>query len=139
VTARYFGNTQQLPNLGVHSTQRNESYHVVVKTRLHKHLPISKAVHTIADQTANLGRKYDAEINRNWRSLPRLLDRAAFAVVGDKLTHYALDIAMREWSATKILGDHIEDEQSLDFELGTECKSACELPIRFELPCRHWL
>jgi hypothetical protein len=46
---------------------------------------------------------------------------------------------MREWSATKVLGDHIEDGQSLDFEPGTECRSACELPIRFGLPCRHWL
>jgi len=96
-------------------------------------------VHTIADQTADLGRKYDAEINRNQRSLPRLLDKAAFAVVGDKLMHYALDIAMREWSATKILKDYIEDRQLLDFEPRTECKSACELPIRFGLLCRHWL
>ena len=46
--------TQQLPNLGAYSTQRNKSYHVVVKTRLHKHLPISKAVHTIVEQTADL-------------------------------------------------------------------------------------
>src|SRR3979411_2413780 len=68
--------TQQLPNLGVYSTQQNESYHVVVKTRLHKHLPLSKAVHMIIDQTADLGRKYDAEINHNRRSLPRLLNKA---------------------------------------------------------------
>ena len=36
--------TRTYLNLGVHSTQRNESYHVVVKQKLHKHLPISKAV-----------------------------------------------------------------------------------------------
>jgi hypothetical protein len=97
-------------------------------------------VHTIVKQTADLACKYDAEINRNQRSLPRLLDRAAFAVVSDKLTHYALDMAMRKWSATKILGDDIEDRlESLDFELGTKCKSACELLIRFGLLCKHWL
>jgi hypothetical protein len=94
--------TRHLPNLGVHSTQRNESYHAVVKTRLHKHLPISKAVHTIVDQTADLGHKYDAEINRNRKSLPRLLDPTAFATVGDKLTHYTLGIALREWSSTNV-------------------------------------
>jgi hypothetical protein len=70
-----------------------------------------------------------------------LLDRAAFAVVGDKLTHYALDIAMRKWSsATKILRDNIKDGlELLDFEPSRECKSTCELPIRFGLPCKHWL
>jgi hypothetical protein len=31
--------TRTYPNLGVHSTQRNELYHVVVKVKLHKHLP----------------------------------------------------------------------------------------------------
>jgi hypothetical protein len=67
-----------------------------VKAKLHKHLPLSKAVRIIANQTADLGRKYDARINRDRRSLPRLLDRKAFAIVGDKITGYALDRAMKE-------------------------------------------
>ena len=91
-------------------------------------------MHTIVEQTADLACKYDAEINRNRRSLLQLLNRAAFAEVGDKLTYYALDIAMHKWSATKILRDNIEDGlESLNFEPGTECKSACELPM----PCKH--
>jgi hypothetical protein len=101
-----------------------------VKTRLYKHLPISKAVYTIVEQIADLACKYNAEINRNWRSLPRLLDRAAFAVVSNKLTHYALDIVMRKWSATKVLGDNIKEQPKLlNFELGTKCKSACKLLV----------
>jgi hypothetical protein len=132
--------TQQLPNLGVYSTQRNESYHVVVKTKLHQNLPISKAVYTIADQIAELGRKYDAEINHNRRSLPRLLDKAAFAVVGDQLTHYALRLVMREWSATKAFGDRVESKlETLNFEPGTACKFVCQLPVRYGLLCKHWL
>jgi hypothetical protein len=87
-----------------------------VKSRLYKSLPISKVVYTIANQTADLGRKYNAKINRNRRSLLRLLDRVAFAVAGDKLTHYALDMVMREWSATKVLRDYIENGDLLDFE-----------------------
>jgi len=79
--------TRRLPNPGAHSTQRNESHHVVMKTRLRKHLPISRVVYTVTEQTADLARTYDAEINRNRKTLPRLLDRAAFAVVGDKLTY----------------------------------------------------
>jgi hypothetical protein len=127
-------------NLGVHSTQRNESYYVVVKAKLHKHLPISKAVHTITAQTAQLGRKYDAEINRNRRSLPRLLDKKAFATARSMLTHYALNIVMREWSTTKLLADQIENGlETLNFKPGTKCQSNCELPLRYGLPCKHWL
>ena len=59
-------------------------------------------------------------------------------MVGNKLTHYALDMAMHEWLATKILGDNIKDRlESLDFEPSTECKSTCELLVRFGLPCKH--
>jgi hypothetical protein len=76
-----------------------------VKVKLYKHLPISKAVQIITAQTAQLGRKYDAEINRNRRSLPRLLNKRAFSIASSMLTHYALGMIMREWSATKLLGD----------------------------------
>jgi hypothetical protein len=101
-------------------------------------LPISKAVHTIVEQTADLACKYNAEINHNQRSLLELLDRAAFAAVSDKLTYYALGIVMHEWSATKILRDNIETKlKSLDFEPGTEYKSTCKLPLQFRLPCKH--
>jgi hypothetical protein len=93
----------------VHSTQRNKSYYIVVKTKLYKHLFISEAVYIIADQTADLGRKYNAEISRNWRSLLQLQDKAAFTVVSDKFIHYALGIVMHKWSTTKVLGDDVED------------------------------
>jgi hypothetical protein len=61
-------------------------------------------------------------------------------VVGNKLTHYVLDIAMRKWSAIKILRDNIKDKlELLNFEPSTECKSTCELLVQFGLPCKHWL
>jgi hypothetical protein len=56
--------TQALPNLGVHTTQQGESYYVVVKAHLTVNTPISQAVQTIVKQTKELGRRYNAEINR---------------------------------------------------------------------------
>jgi hypothetical protein len=41
--------TQTYLNLGVHTTQRNESYHNVVKARLNKNMPISKAIQVIVE------------------------------------------------------------------------------------------
>jgi hypothetical protein len=85
--------------------QQNESYHVVVKQKLHKHLPITKAVCAIAEKTADLGRKYDKVINQNRQSTPWLIDPKAFAIVEQKLTHYTIEIAMHELSIAKKLAD----------------------------------
>jgi hypothetical protein len=83
-----------------------------------------------------------------------LLDLDAFRQVADLLTHYALDLVMTEWSSTKIMGLAIEEgkEEAVDFELeeeeaadcelgslGPMCPSACALPLRYGLPCKHWM
>jgi hypothetical protein len=75
-----------------------------------------------------------------------LLDKDVFLLVGEFITHYALDISIWEWSTTKRLEDQIiEDEMAFDriyklpFTLGLECKLGYELPLRYSLPCKHWL
>lgn len=123
--------------MGVHSTQRNESYHVVVKQKLHRHLLIGKAIHAIVEKTADLGRKYDVEINRNRRSSPQLMDRRAFALAGQKLTHYAIELTMRELSAAKRLANDVAEGLVLDFEPKTECIKGCQGPLQYGLPCWH--
>jgi hypothetical protein len=122
-----------------------QHYYIVAKEKLHKHLPISKAVLTIVEQTADLGRWYNAKINHDRKSLPQLLNRKAFAIAGNKLTAYALDKALRKWSKTKKMADAIEfyklhkNNYIMPFKPGTECKLGCELPLRFGLQCKHWL
>jgi hypothetical protein len=70
-----------------------------------------------------------------------LIEGRAFAIVGDKITGYALDQAIKEWSTTKIMADEIEEDhpEELHFILGTECKLGCKLPLWYSLPCKHWL
>ena len=95
----------------------------------------------ILDQTRLLGRQYDADINQQRRTTPRLLDSTAFSAVKLKLTHYALELSSREWSATKKMADDIEEgkEEEFEFDLCVGCTFSCELPARFGLPCRHWM
>ena len=128
-------------NLGVHSTQRNESYHNVVKAKLNKNMPISKAIEIIIEQTKELGRQYDAEINRQRRTTPRLLDLTAFDNVKNKLTHYALELSMKEWSSTKRMADEIKEGKDEEFEFNQDegCGFSCELPVRYGLPYKHWM
>jgi hypothetical protein len=102
---------------------------------------VSRAIQVILDQTRLLGRQYDADINQQRRTTPRLLDLTAFSVVKLKLTHYALKLTSWEWSATKQLADDIEDGKEEEFQLDPDVgfSFGCELPARFNLPCRHWM
>ena len=134
--------TKTYRNLGAHSTQRNEGQHVVVKMPLTKHLQLHKAVeHLVQDLEPLLSVHYNL-VNRQRNSRPRLLDLDAFSKVGDLLTHYCLDLMMTEWSNTKIMGLAIEagEEEAFDFDPeNPRCSLACELPLRYSLPCKHWM
>ena len=134
--------TRTYRNLGVYSTQRNEGQHVVVKMPLTKHLQLHKAVeHLVQDLEPLLSIHYNL-INRQRNSRPRLLDLDAFSEVADLLTHFALDLLMTEWSNTKTMGLAIEmgEEETFNCDLeNPECPLTCELPLRYSLPCKHWM
>ena len=56
--------------------------------------------------------------------------------------HYALDLIMTKWSNTKIMGLAIKvgEEEAFDFDLeNPRYPLACELPLRYSLPCKHWM
>jgi hypothetical protein len=93
----------------------------------------------ILDQTQLLGRQYDDDINQQRRTTLRLLDSAAFSAVKSKLTHYALELSSREWSAAKKMANDIEEgkEEEFEFDPCVGCTFGCELPARFSLPCKH--
>ena len=66
--------TYKLLNLGVHSTQRHESYHVVVKKELNPHLQLSDAIRELITHVNRLCAKYNERINDDRRHLPRIID-----------------------------------------------------------------
>ena len=104
-------------------------------------MPLSKAIQVIVDQTKELGWIYDVELNRQRRTTLRLLDPGAFSTVKNKLTHYALELSMREWMETKKIADRIEEgkEEEFEFDVDKGCSFGCELPARYCLPCKHWM
>ena len=110
-----------MPNLGVHSTQRNKGYHPITKRNLYKNLPISKAIEVIVEDLEQLMSIHNRRVDDNRKSRPTLLDLEAFERVADYLTHYCLDKAATEWAATKQAGDRIEtgkatEEEKAEFE-----------------------
>jgi hypothetical protein len=112
-------------NLSVHSTQRGEGYHPVVKKHLHKHLTLLKACHYLVEDLCDLMAKHFDRINNDRRSLPTFLDRDAFKDVGKLVTGYCLSkLAMPEWREAKRLGIELEFEDDEDWAAATLSQKA---------------
>ena len=67
-----------MPNLRVNSTQRGESYHIVVKAKLYKNLTVSAIYKAIIVKTKKLAEEYNKCINENRKTNPILIDKKAF-------------------------------------------------------------
>jgi hypothetical protein len=133
--------TSKLPNLGVHSTQRNEKQHNVTGgQRLTKHTPTSKAVEIITAEIQKLPKQYDDRVNPSRNSDPRLIDREFFKQCLRRVTHYCLDLAIAEYNRAKDLLDFLEREhRSHEFNPEIGCQTECPLPLRFGIPCQCWM
>ncbi len=133
--------TSKLPNLGMNTTQRAESAHVVAKRGLSKNLPLYKAVEKLTERLLQLDKDYDARINQERVVYPRLLDRDFFYLCLHRITHYALNLSMEELIKAKELLDTLEKRGDLydSFEPSVGCRLECSLPLRFGIPCRCWM
>ena len=85
----------QLPNLGVHSTQRNEGYHPITKRNLNKNLPISKAIDFLVNDLEQLLIIHEKRVNDDRKSRPTLLDLEAFGEVANHSSRVGGDEAGR--------------------------------------------
>ena len=102
--------TTKLPNLGVHSTQRNEKQHHVITggTKLIKNISTSQAIEIITKDLKRLPKKYDDMVNLSRLLDPRLIDKFFFQHCMRRLTHYCLELAMAEYRKAKSHLDHLE-------------------------------
>jgi hypothetical protein len=136
--------TRQYRNLGVHATQRVEGNHVLLTANLHKNLKVSDAVFRICNRLESLIKDYEQRLSRSRISEPRLIDAIFFRRVIRRVTHYCLNLCGPELLKAKelydieFLGDNIDgDNDEFNPEFG--CQQLCELPLRYRLPCKHWM
>ena len=131
--------TSQYRNLGVHATQRVERNHQVLRdsANLNKNLTLSDAVFRICNSLESLAEDYEARISSSRISEPRLIDITFFRLVLRRVTHFCLEKCSTELSAAKQLYDSSENSDDFDPEVG--CTALCQLPLRYRLPCKHWM
>jgi hypothetical protein len=130
-----------LLNLRVNSTQRNKSYHIIIKQKLNKNLSVSTTCEAIVTKTKLLAKEYNKQINNNQKNNPTLIDLKAFVKGRSKLTYYAINKTMAKWRATKDFSDAINSggEDPFEFNKVIRCLYKCELPLHYGLPCKHWM
>ena len=128
-------------NLGVYSTQRNESYHVIVKRNLNKNLTVSAAIEALVSRTSELAEDYNERINKDHRNTPILMDQQAFKNIKSLLTYYAIYRTNSEYMQSKVLAEEIKSGEKplFEFDEAIGCTFECQLPARYQLPCQHWM
>ena len=132
--------TCQYRNLGVHSTQRVEGNHPILTSNLHKNLSISEAVFRICNRLDSLTEDYEERLSRSRISEPRLIDVTFFQLVLRRVTHYCLELCGVELLQAKELYDiEVSGGEYNGFDPKVGCEELCQLPLRYRLPCRHWM
>jgi hypothetical protein len=132
--------TSQYRNLGATSTQRIEKNHDIVSANLHKDLKLSDAVFRLCETIDTLGVEYEKRLESSRISDLRLFDRQFFSLVRRRITLYAIEKCSTELLYTKVLFDEIQDgKREEEFDPNIGCQDLCELPLRYRLPCRHWM
>lgn len=131
--------TRRYRNLGVHSTQRVEGNHPLLTANLSKNLKVSEAVHRICNRLESLVEDYEQRLSRSRISEPRLIDTSFFRLVLRRVTHYCHELCGTELLRAKELYDKEDERFEDEFDPEVGCEKDCQLPLRYRLPCKHWM
>ena len=123
--------TQQMPNLGVHSTQRAESMNATLKKTLSHQISLLEACKRLVRAVDNFQAKLFDEETQSMTVRPRILDLNGFATLLGKVTTYAIHFMAPEWAAACV--------SKPDTIWQGSCLHHCIIPLRYGLPCRHWM
>ena len=88
--------TQQMPNLGVHSTQRAESMNATLKKTLSCQISLLEACKRLVRAVDNFQAKLFDEETQSMTVRPWILDLNGFATLLGKVTTYAIHFMASE-------------------------------------------
>jgi hypothetical protein len=94
--------TKRYPNLGSTSSQRAESYHVVMREITNSQLTLEEATKRLVSRVLSILRDLEISEDRSLRTYPRLLqvDNEAMKNLKCKITLYAARMIETEWPST---------------------------------------
>lgn len=121
-------------NLGMHSSQRVESYHVVLKDMTNGQLSLENSATALARTITRLIEDMDTERDNELKAYTRLAQAAAFSHLRMNITNFALIKIALEWDDLYRLMDAAVAPETP--QIGN-CD--CSILRQFGLPCVHYL
>ena len=118
-------------NLGCFSSQRSESYHVVIKAITHGQLSLENSATELCRTVVQLIQDMEAQKDQDLTQLSRLAQAPTFRHIRMSITNWALTQVAIEWDR---LCATIAPQTELDIN---NCE--CEILLQFGLPCLHHL
>ncbi|KAI9760044.1 MAG: hypothetical protein M1840_002745 [Geoglossum simile] len=123
--------TEQMANLGVYSTQRAESMNAVLKKTLNRQISLLEACRRLVKVVESFEAKLLEAETMSMTYRARILDMNGFATILGKVTSYAIGLMAPEWAAACV--------PRPDSIWRGSCLHNCSFPLRYGLPCRHWM
>ena len=117
-------------NLDCHSSQRSESYHVVLKQMTNGQLSLENSAKMLAQTVIRLIRDMEQERDDDLKAYFRRAQSSAFKNLRMNITNFALTRIALEWDNLCLLAPSEPLEMS-------EC--TCSILLQFGLPCKHYL
>ena len=93
--------TSSYRNIGLDSTQRNESFGHLVKATLNPQLPLEEYLRRLQEQPATVSRNLAEDEKRSRTHIGCIHDAVALCLRNDEVKHYALALIHPEWAAAK--------------------------------------
>jgi hypothetical protein len=122
--------TRLYPNLGCHSSQRRESYHVVMKQVINGQLSLEQSCRRLIRRVLDILKELLMDEDKAQANTAILLDRHAFRHLIGSVSLDALKRIEVKWQhVTQMVANGAID-------IGP-CE--CELLYRYGLPCKHYL
>ena len=118
--------THRMANLGCVATQRNEGFHNVVHDCTFRSQPLFQATRSLSQRIKEDYKQLAEDEQRAMTGRATGLDMKAFKDVKGLVSIYAIGLVEKEWLLANSAGP-------------IDLNCACELPLRFSLPCRHTL
>ncbi|KAI9760850.1 MAG: hypothetical protein M1840_002183 [Geoglossum simile] len=120
-----------MANLGVYSTQRAESMNAVLKKTLNRQISLLEACRRLVKVVESFEAKLLEAETMSMTYRARILDMNGFATILGKVTSYAIGLMAPEWAAACV--------PRPDSIWRGSCLHNCSFPLRYGLPCRHWM
>jgi len=121
--------TRRYRNLGAVASQRNESLHSILKAVMNPQMSLENAIRFMKSELKLWYRFIREADERSRIDRSRAVDFEAFQLLVGHVTIWALEKINPEWIAAKELATQPITAGSCD----------CDIYIRYELPCRHYL